>query len=229
MNSLGYVFKRARERRKLTIEQVHKVVKVQPQYLRAIEKDDYSIFSSRVHATGFIKIYAEFLGLNSADILALWRRDYSIDVPGKKTLTQAKSKFDVQRYVITPYTIVISIFVVVMLGFFSYLYFQYKNYTGVPLLDIKSPINNQVFDYDIIEIAGSTDPGADVFINNQRIDVSQDGNFTTSIKIKDGLNSLTIAARNKLNRETEQVVSVIYKEPKIIEAQQTSTTEEPSQ
>ena len=225
MDSLGYIFKKTRERRRLNIEQVYKQTKVQPQYLRAIEKDDYSIFSSPVHAKGFIKIYSDFLGLNSQEILALWRRDYSLVI--KKTeLETPKKLLKTNEFIVTPSTVLIGIFTVLVVVFFGYLFYQYKSFTGDPNLEIYEPQNNAIFETDVIEIKGKTDIEADVFINNQRIEVGLDGSFITTIKLNPGLNSLVVSTKNKVNRGSEKVITVIYKQPMLPVAPESTPSED---
>jgi transcriptional regulator with XRE-family HTH domain len=67
--SIGARLKQARELRRLTIQQVSETTKVRPHYLQALENDDLSAISSVAQARGFLRIYAEFLGLSPADLV----------------------------------------------------------------------------------------------------------------------------------------------------------------
>lgn len=68
-DSIGARLKQARELRRLTLQQVSETTKVRPHYLQALENDDLSAISSAAQARGFLRIYAEFLGLNLTDLL----------------------------------------------------------------------------------------------------------------------------------------------------------------
>ncbi|MCX6078167.1 MAG: helix-turn-helix domain-containing protein [Chloroflexi bacterium] len=68
MSTTGEQLKLARETRKLTIKQVVQVIRVRAHYLLAMEADDFSAMPSAAQARGFLRIYAEFLGLD-ADML----------------------------------------------------------------------------------------------------------------------------------------------------------------
>jgi len=67
--SIGAKLKQARELRRLTLQQVSETTKVRPHYLQALENDDLSAIASVAQARGFLRIYAEFLGLTPADLV----------------------------------------------------------------------------------------------------------------------------------------------------------------
>jgi cytoskeletal protein RodZ len=67
--SIGARLKQARELRRLTLQQVSETTKVRPHYLQALENDDLSAISSAAQARGFLRIYADFLGLNLTDLI----------------------------------------------------------------------------------------------------------------------------------------------------------------
>jgi Helix-turn-helix domain len=68
-DSIGARLRQARESRRLTLQQVSETTKVRPHYLQALENDDLSAISSVAQARGFLRIYAEFLGLSPADLV----------------------------------------------------------------------------------------------------------------------------------------------------------------
>jgi cytoskeletal protein RodZ len=67
--SIGARLKQARELRRLTLQQVSETTKVRPHYLQALENDDLSAISSAAQARGFLRIYADFLGLDLTDLM----------------------------------------------------------------------------------------------------------------------------------------------------------------
>ena len=62
--SIGSTLKQRREARHLSIGQVAEQTRIRSFYLQALENDDLSAIPSMVQARGFLRIYAEFLGLN---------------------------------------------------------------------------------------------------------------------------------------------------------------------
>ena len=74
---IGATLKQRREARHLSIEQVAGQTRIRTHYLLALENDDLSAIPSMPQARGLLRIYAEFLGLNPAEISSLARSDES--------------------------------------------------------------------------------------------------------------------------------------------------------
>jgi cytoskeletal protein RodZ len=68
-DTIGARLRQARELRKLTLLQVSETTKLRIHYLQALESDDYSAIPSAAQARGFLRIYAEFLGLGLTDLM----------------------------------------------------------------------------------------------------------------------------------------------------------------
>jgi cytoskeletal protein RodZ len=64
--TVGEILRGAREEKKLTIEQVNRETRISVQTIRSLEGDDFGAFSSETYLKGFLRNYAEFLGLDSA-------------------------------------------------------------------------------------------------------------------------------------------------------------------
>lgn len=64
MQTLGQRLKDAREAQKLTLEKAFQATRIRVAYLQALEDDDLSVMPSPVQARGYLRNYAEYLGLN---------------------------------------------------------------------------------------------------------------------------------------------------------------------
>jgi cytoskeletal protein RodZ len=62
--TLGQQLRAAREQKGVGIEQAAEATKVKGDILRALEADDYSGMPAPVYSKGFLKIYAQYLGLD---------------------------------------------------------------------------------------------------------------------------------------------------------------------
>jgi cytoskeletal protein RodZ len=62
--SIGQRLKHAREERRITLEKASESTRIRVVYLRALEADDHSSLPSPVQARGFLRNYADYLGLN---------------------------------------------------------------------------------------------------------------------------------------------------------------------
>ena len=70
MQELGMELKKIRESKGLSLDQVQQDTKIRSRYLEAIEAGDLSVLPGMVYARGFIKSYAEYLGIDGMELLA---------------------------------------------------------------------------------------------------------------------------------------------------------------
>ena len=213
MKNLGEILKSQRKKRKLTYNQVYSRIKIQPCYIKALEQNDYDIFDGKIHAQGFLKIYADLLNLNVNQILALWRREYSYKFnDGMKVPEKNRPFRDLKaNFIITPDKIFIGLGIVVLLAFFGYLFHSYKSYSGPPYLEIYSPENNKVVNSSLVDITGKTDIDSALFINGEKLLLKPDGTFAVLLNLKEGVNTLSITSINKLDKKAEEILTVIYR------------------
>jgi len=64
MQSIGQKLKQAREDQRITLEHASESTRIRVPYLKALETDDVSILPSPVQARGFLRNYADYLGLD---------------------------------------------------------------------------------------------------------------------------------------------------------------------
>ena len=67
--TIGQKLKQAREAQHLTLEKAAESTRIRAPYLQALEADDLSAMPSPVQARGFLRNYAEYLGLNIEQLL----------------------------------------------------------------------------------------------------------------------------------------------------------------
>ena len=73
MESLGNKLKTVREAKGLSYDYVSRETNISSKYLEALEREDFSGFPGEPYALGFLKNYSEYLGLNSDELLSLYR------------------------------------------------------------------------------------------------------------------------------------------------------------
>lgn len=66
--------KLTREEQNLSLEDVSNKLLIRSKYLNAIESGNFSELPERVYAIGFIKNYANFLGLNASEFISEYKR-----------------------------------------------------------------------------------------------------------------------------------------------------------
>ena len=132
MKTAGQILKAERLRKKLSIARVAKATKIRPLYLKALENDRYQELPSPTSARGFVRNYADFLGLPLKDILAVFRRDFDekkVDgrFGGETLRVAAKAKFNW-----TPKLTTIAAAAILIGLFLAYLVWQYLSLKSAP-------------------------------------------------------------------------------------------------
>lgn len=79
-----------------------------------------------------------------------------------------------------------------------------------PFLFIVSPKNMDVTKYKSIPIIGEGEPGLKVFINEQEIEISTKGEFTSEVKLDDGQNRINISTIDETGNRTSIARTVFY-------------------
>ena len=72
-NTPGNILRPERENQNRSLKDIAQKLKINVEYLQAIEDDNYSLLPAEVFTKAYLRIYAETLGLNSEHILKLYK------------------------------------------------------------------------------------------------------------------------------------------------------------
>lgn len=120
MRTVGEILKKARLEKKLTLKEIEERTKVRKEYLKALEENRYQDLPSAAYTQGFIKNYSQILGLKPAPLLAIFRRDYKEET---KTVLNFGQE---EGFRWTPKLTLISLLILAILFFATYLFWQYR-------------------------------------------------------------------------------------------------------
>jgi cytoskeleton protein RodZ len=76
MEQIGARLREARMRGKIDINQVESDTKIRAKYLRAMENEEWGLLPGEIYAKTFLRTYADYLGLDSREVLDDYRRQY---------------------------------------------------------------------------------------------------------------------------------------------------------
>lgn len=198
MLTVGEILKTAREKKGLTVQDVEKKIRVRSKFLSAIEKNDWSQFTSNVYISGIIKNYASFLGIDSNRALAFFRREYEKreeDANFKEKLSRKLLISERRRSTVIGLSIVAVIF-------FSYFGYQMYRYLMPPSLKISEPIEAVFRRVDKVTIVGKTEKEAVITIFGTRVFQDDSGNFHYDFPLKQGRNKLVIKIQGANGKNT---------------------------
>lgn len=91
----GAALRLAREKRRLTQAEIVEATRMKSHVVQALENDDYSVFAAPLYGKGFIKLYAEAVGLDPAPLIRHYLSNYARTVrPTLKTELPPPSPMD---------------------------------------------------------------------------------------------------------------------------------------
>jgi len=211
MKTVGSILKTAREEKALSLDRVKKATKIHPRFLKALEEGDYSVFSSPVHLKGFLRTYARFLELDEEEVMAFLRREYD-EKKVQRRIEQVKA-LQGSRMFWTPGWVISIFAAVLVLVFFGYLFWGYQRYARAPFLAIDQPASDITINEAFFEIAGRASREVEVSLNGERLPLSEEGQFATTITLSYGVNTLEFVAVNPLGRRTVITRTVVVEAP----------------
>ncbi len=206
MKTAGQILKEAREEKAIGLDEVARETKIRKPHLVAIEKDDYQTSTSETTTKGFIRNYAQFLGLKPERLVAIFKRDYRKSQEQKPVFPSRKDLN--KQFKWSPKKTLILIVTLFVLGFLIYLGYQYQGLLGRPSLEITTPLDNQTVTKEEIVIKGKTDSDNSVSISGNLTQLNDQGEFSYRLKLTSGENKIVIEATNRLGRKSRQTRTV---------------------
>ncbi len=97
---IGPVLERARKDKGLSLEEAERATKIRKRYLDGLERDDYTVLPDAVYARGFLKTYANFLGLDGNGLSQEFRTRKK--PRRERRLSYAAPSSDFERPIISP-------------------------------------------------------------------------------------------------------------------------------
>lgn len=202
MKTVGEILKTRRNESQLSLEAVEEEIRIRKKFLEAIENDDWQRLPSLTYARGFIKNYSEWLGLDTAYILSIFRRQMAISEKQKVVPAGLANPLNEPFLRITPARIITFFTLILLLVFFFWLFGQYQGMIFAPKISLKKPVENEIIRSDKVILFGQTDNNATLTLNGQPLDLTN-GKFTKEISVSPGTVVLTLEATNKFGKKQE--------------------------
>lgn len=218
MITAGEVLKNKRESLGKPLDQVSSDTKIQKRFLEYIEQDKFSYFDSEVFLTGFIKIYAKYLGLDINKILALYRRSNPSvqrelikkeekESKGKNIVGKKQLSFKTLDPKILV-TFILSTFLLLIIG---YIGLQIYKFQTPPEITILEPLDGAEVNEESVTVKGEVDNNTVIEINDKPVETNDDGSFEKEIELKEGSNLITVRAKKNKNNTLEAVETIHIK------------------
>lgn len=207
MLKAGEILREERVKKGISLEQASQATKIRSTFLAHIEKGEYDKLPSAAYATGFVRNYADFLGLSEKEILALFRREFD-ESKSYRVLPAGMARredFPLRRFKLKQ-TVILGVIIFAALAF--YMAFQYRFAFLGPTLSVSSPKDKAVVSSSNVRVIGTTSSNSTVFVNEEPVTVADDGSFKKDINVFPGDNKIVVRSVNRFGRETTVVRDV---------------------
>lgn len=212
--SVGERLKQLRGESRLPLETLATELQIATKHLQAIEESRYQDLPGKVYARNFVRRYVERMGLNAATAMEQFDAEYAV-----LTATQQR------RHPILPQRaraehpwwyrhgrlLFAGLVVALVAGYFGW---QIVRLVTPPNLDVLIPAGDTLATTPTQTVSGQVDQDTEVKINGEAVEVTKTGEFSVTIDLQTGLNTLKITAKKKRSGERVVVRQVLYEEPK---------------
>ena len=117
MENLGEKLKQARLAKNLSLDEIHKITKINKNYLAALETSNIKAFPAEVYYKNFLKRYASYLGLNGEQILQEYndsKKQENNKVVNKKIISKQKPAKNKRDFFIVMIFVVLIVLLILM-------------------------------------------------------------------------------------------------------------------
>lgn len=202
MKTVGEILKAKRSEKNLNLEAVEEEIRIRKKFLEAIENDDWQKLPSLTYTRGFIKNYSEWLGLDTAYVLSIFRRQMAISEKQKIVPAGLANPLNEPFLRMTPAKIMSFFAVVLLLIFFFWLFGQYRGIIFPPKISLEKPTENEIIRSDKITLIGQTESTAILTLNGQPLALTK-GKFTKEISVSSGTVVLSLEVTNKFGKKAQ--------------------------
>lgn len=172
---VGTLLRKTRETKEVSLEAVEEGTSIRRFYLEAIEKEDYDKLPGRVYARGFVRNYADFLGLDGDEIAARFKEEYEQEPEESEKAEPARSvqrqsaipddedrrvtfssgrDFNARTQETSPLTKVMAAAAVVLVAFVGGIYYYFGNDAKEADKAVSQPVQKQ--ENAVVDVANPT-------------------------------------------------------------------------
>lgn len=232
---VGQILKEAREEKNLTVRDISKETNIAVKFILALENEDYSQFPAETFTIGFLKTYADFLKLDTAQILQLYRgQQMEESQQPTQEITQPTMKviaLEIEKNkAILPFILIGIIFLAVLVFSFFYDDKSTENKINNPIENSSSPNTELGIPTDVnftqqsipenaaIPFTLTLDQGFSFSVNNQQCRIFIKGVRTENQQERKAIIGFNVSPERKVYTfeiKVDEEVKLSYENPEL--------------
>ena len=214
---LGEILLMARQGRGVELERAARDTKIRARYLAALEAGDFKELPGAVYTKGFLRNYAQYLGLDPDVVVAHYRRELGGRTAERVSLVAKTLRAPRAGLTLTPGLLVGAVLTVAVIAFAGYVGVQFVRFAQPPELAVTRPSTvESTIDAETTTFAGTATAGATVTITGPdgTVDTTatEAGTWSAEVALRKGRNEFLIVAldteTSKRSPETRVIVMV---------------------
>ena len=212
----------ARERKGVDLYRAERDTKIRARYLSALERGEYKELPGDVYTKGFLRNYANYLGLDAEEVVSQWRRDRG-DAPAGKTVLTVPRPLAQPRAGLqfSPGVVVAALLTLMIVGMGVWLGVQVMRFAKPPTLAITAPreatvqLDETATSYTL---EGTSIPGATISIEmaggTRTASADSTGKWSLTVDLRRGRNEYKIDATDpETGKRAEQAAMIVITVP----------------
>jgi cytoskeletal protein RodZ len=213
----GDVLREQRVRKGITLEQAAEDTRIREKFLVALESGDHHALPGAVYTKGFLRSYAEYLDLDSTDLIALYTAE-------RVTTPEAPRTFEPMRPVmrsgvfISPTILIPVVVLALVVTFIGYMSYQFASFATPPRIEVTEPAaSDTLARQSEYVVRGRTVPDGRVTIRvfpgpETLADIrpESDGTFSATVVLRPGINHIEIQVLDAAGKVSQVARTVRY-------------------
>ncbi|MBI2324338.1 MAG: helix-turn-helix domain-containing protein [Chloroflexi bacterium] len=195
---LGEILRQQRERKGITLEQAAEDTRIREKFISALESGDHQALPGAVYTKGFLRNYADYLDLDSTDLVALYTAE-------RVATPEPPRRFEPMRPVmrsgvfISPAILVPVVVLAAVVLFVGYLSYQFASFATPPRIEVLEPAGDTIAQRGEYTVRGRTVPEGRVTVRVfpgpetfPDIRPAADGTFAVTVQLRPGPNHIEV-------------------------------------
>jgi len=202
--SLGYILRKYRNKFGIDIDKLSHKISTEVDYIIALEKGNYKIFTSFNQALPIIRKLSYVLGLKYNSLVELYHKEYNTYISTKQNDNNTKLVINYQIFKFAG---------VMMIGgiILSYLVLQVYQITYSPAINLDNNTLYQFYDKEEYKLTGNLSRASQLTLNGQKVTIKEDGDFEVFLNLRKGENRVELAVQ-KDNQLLKTLQKTIYRQ-----------------
>ena len=196
---LGEILLMARQSKGIELERAARDTKIRARYLAALESGEFRELPGAVYTKGFLRNYAQYLGLDPDVVVAHYKRELGGRPTERVAVVMKTLRAPRGGLTVTRGLLVAGVLTLLVIAFAGYIGVQFLRFVQPPVLTITRPATvDSTIDAETTVLAGTASAGATVTITGPdgplTVTATNAGTWTADVPLRKGRNEFLIVA-----------------------------------